>query len=156
MFLKGKGSSRRTVVAINSLKLNHIRKWTSSCRAVVVWRSYCFPPDGKCDDQCVVLFFRTDPVKTHGARSDGIDFSIKVSRISSFMLSTGKWSWQGVHWSLCVPSLSEKEKKIYKRSTSIDFTTSNNTPNILKCFLVSKPYNGISVYFFPVLIANMK
>lgn len=83
-----------------------------------------------------VLFYSSKQIPSRLMMQGLMDFCIKVSRITSFMLSTGTCGCRGIHRPLSVPSLSEKERKCYNGLTRIDFA---NTPNIPEHFLASKP-----------------
>lgn len=76
MFLKGgKGNSRRTVVVVNSHKVNHnklSRSRRAVCRGMIVVLSRVKEEERL---GCVFLLFRPQELKTCGAKSDGIDFS---------------------------------------------------------------------------------
>ncbi len=92
----------------------------------------------------VSLHFRTDAIKTHGARSDGLDFSGYQGEWNIFL--------HVVHWeiqltrdplaSLSSITVRKREAEGYNGSISIDFTSTNTTTEILGCLVASKPHNS--------------
>lgn len=79
-FKRGKGSSGRTVVVVNSLKVDHMSELSSWNGGNVVFLQRVKERTDRGTEEeevlmWVFLHFRTDAIKTRGVRSDGMNFS---------------------------------------------------------------------------------
>ncbi len=90
----------------------------------------------------VSLHCRTDVIKYHGVRSDGMDFSGYQGE-QKFLLHVVHCDMELTRDPLAnlgSITVRKREAEGYSGPISIDFTITNSLTHILGCFLTSKPH----------------